>query len=310
LRAGSQKEEATRRFVDAKLLHISRRFVKKYQNLDEAEAEVKEEHSLKKEEAAGYRDFEEVARDLGEVIGVLWLSGTRELRLLYVLLLLSSSWIFGCWFGKLFHGLYFFILHISTGSRSIWQLSRLKIHRRVRWLANTVSETASLQIPYLLNVALSISSYLPAFPPSPSATFTLLSKMDHIFSSLLLGNDVESGETLPGFQSGRGVLSRTDMVRIKSLIEATRVQVVEVMGGGKGNTDAGAEDDTEMGEDTEMETDAETDGEKQSTWDGGEDDDEEEGHAMRMNVAKVYDRTLVQLGKSLSGDGVYDVGNG
>ena len=178
--------------------------------------------------------------------------------------------------------------------------------------ANTAFDTASLQIPYLLNVALSISSYLPSFTPSPSATFILLSKMDHIFSSLLLGQDVESGEALPGFQSGRGVLSRTDMVRIKSLVEATRVQVVEVMGGGKGTTATGAEADTEMGEETETETDAETEGERQSMWDGGEDDEdeEEEGHSMRMNVARVYDRTLVQLGKSLGGEGGYDVGNG
>ena len=60
----------------------------------------------------------------------------------------------------------------------------------------------------------------------------LLRKLDHAFASLLKGEDSVSGETLPGLENGRhskGAMSRTDMVRCKSLVEATRVQIVEVM---------------------------------------------------------------------------------
>jgi hypothetical protein len=76
----------------------------------------------------------------------------------------------------------------------------------------TVLGIASLQIPYLLNIAGSVNTYLPAFPPSPKATFGLLRKMDHAFSSLLKGEDNDTGEILPGFEGGmRGGMSKTDV---------------------------------------------------------------------------------------------------
>src|ERR1700712_5983959 len=46
---------------------------------------------------------------------------------------------------------------------------------------------ASLQIPYLLNVALVVTTYITAFPFSPKGTFAVLGKLDHAFSSLLKG---------------------------------------------------------------------------------------------------------------------------
>jgi len=126
--------------------------------------------------------------------------------------------------------------------------------------------------------------------------------MDHAFASLLIGTDIESGEVLPGFGQARsGDMSRTDMVRCKSLVEATRVRVVEVMGGLKRPVEDASETSEEIGEETEVET--ETDIEGASTWDG-----EDDGH--NMDVARVYENTLVQLGKSLSGSGGYDVSGG
>ena len=65
LRAGSAKEEAARRYVESRLLHISRRYTKKFQPHDASE------------DVHGYESMTEAAKDLGEVVDVLWLSGTR-----------------------------------------------------------------------------------------------------------------------------------------------------------------------------------------------------------------------------------------
>jgi hypothetical protein len=70
LKAGSNKEEITRRYVEDALLQISRRYVKKFQPEDmRGESETKG--------VKGYGKMGEVCRDLGEVVDVLWRSGTR-----------------------------------------------------------------------------------------------------------------------------------------------------------------------------------------------------------------------------------------
>ncbi|TVY29644.1 hypothetical protein LHYA1_G000857 [Lachnellula hyalina] len=208
LRAGSAKEDAARRYIESRLLHVSRRYTKKFQLLEEAE------------EVHGYESMSEVAKDLGDVVDVLWISGTP-----------------------------------------------------------------SLQIPYLLNVAGSVTSYLPAFPPSPTATFKLLRKLDHAFASLIKGEDSETGESLPGFEAGkRAGMSRTDMVRCKSLVESTRVLIVEVMSR-----------DPEIEKDTPEQSDMETDAMSVDENDHG--DGVEDEHD--MDVARVYEGTIVQLGEIL-----------
>lgn len=205
LKAGSAKEDAARRYVEGRLLHISRRYAKKFQP-ENGESDLK-----------GYVNMAEVAKDLGEVVDVVWLSGTP-----------------------------------------------------------------SLQIPYLMNIALSVTSYLSAFPPSPRATFGLLRKLDHAFASLLKGEDSVTGEILPGFSGGkRAGMTKTDMVRCKSLVEQTRVTVVDVMG-----KEPILERDVD-------ESGAETDVDMESTgW-----DPEEEKY--EMDVAQVYEQTIVQLGELL-----------
>jgi hypothetical protein len=70
LRAGSAKEEAARRYVEGRLLHISRRYTKKFQPPEEGE------------DVHGYESMSDVSKDLGEMVDVLWLSGTRMLPLL------------------------------------------------------------------------------------------------------------------------------------------------------------------------------------------------------------------------------------
>ncbi|KAI0189972.1 hypothetical protein EV127DRAFT_96991 [Xylaria flabelliformis] len=156
---GSRKEDYARDYVARKLLHISRRYVKKFGIPDPAD------------EVTGYETIDEVCHDLEEVVDVLWFSGTP-----------------------------------------------------------------SLQVPYLLNVALAFNTYLPSFPPVPQPTFTLLRKIDHCFASLLVGYDVKTKVPLPGFtstvdNSTKSRFSRTDMVRCKSLADETRMLVAVVMSG-------------------------------------------------------------------------------
>jgi hypothetical protein len=133
-----------------------------------------------------------------------------------------------------------------------------------------------------------VTSYLTAFPPSPKATFGLLRKLDHTFSSLLVGEDSVTGEILPGFSGGmRAGMSKTDMIRVKSLVEQTRVLVVDVMG-----KEPVLERDVEdSGVDTDVEMES-------TAWDP----DEEK---FEMDVARVYEQTIVQLGQSLESGTVF-----
>jgi hypothetical protein len=87
LRAGSSKEAAARRYVESKLLHISRRYTKKFQPPEEGE------------DVHGYDNMADVCKDLGEVVDVLWLSGTRK-SALTCLSLAEDSFNFG-WCSKL-----------------------------------------------------------------------------------------------------------------------------------------------------------------------------------------------------------------
>jgi hypothetical protein len=157
-----------------------------------------------------------------------------------------------------------------------------------------MGDLASLQIPSLLNIAGAVTTYISAFAPAPAATFGLLRKLDHAFVSLLKGQDSATGEALPGFGNGSGGLSRTDMVRLKSLAEATRVLVVEVM-----SKAPDAEEDG-LGE-SEMETaDMDLDVDEESTL--------EAGHG--MDVARVYASTIVKLGFLLPSYAISDAANG
>ncbi|KAG0652813.1 hypothetical protein D0Z07_0078 [Hyphodiscus hymeniophilus] len=217
LKAGSAKEAAARRYVENRLLQISRRYTKKFQPRMEGDG---------KNELLGYDNASDLCMDLGETVDVLWLSGTP-----------------------------------------------------------------SLQIPSLLNIAGAVTSYISAFPPAPAATFGLLRKLDHAFVSLLRGEDSVTGEILPGFSNGNGGFSRTDMVRLKSLVEATRVLVVEVMS----KVPTGEHDEPE---ESELETDGEMD------LDGASTVVESNG----MDAARVYAGTVVELGVLLPGNTAFDTG--
>lgn len=154
---------------------------------------------------------------------------------------------------------------------------------------------ASLQIPFLLNIAQTVQTSLPAFPYSPQSTFKLLNKLDLAFASLLQGSDVQTEERLPGFEGRRGKLSTTDKVRIRGTVERTRVAVVEVAG-----KDVPVDENTSMVQ-SATDTDEDMFSEDTSiteTREGG-------GHRRwEMDIARVYERTLVELGASLDTSGL------
>jgi hypothetical protein len=121
-----------------------------------------------------------------------------------------------------------------------------------------------------------------------------LRKLDHAFVSLLKGEDSVTGEILPGFDgSSSGGLSRTDMVRLKSLVEATRVLVVDVMSKTPEIEEIGAES-------SDMETDDMELDEESTVVEGG----------TSMDVARVYAGTVVELGTLLPSDAVFDAVSG
>lgn len=161
-----------------------------------------------------------------------------------------------------------------------------------------VSGTPGLQVPYLISLALLVGNVVTAMPPSPRSLFRLLGKLDHAFASLIQGRDVESGEVLPGFEGRRGV-SGTEKVRIRSLVERTRVGVVESFKRGEFEFEGVEEDGDRM----EVEEDDDG-GLVLENGDPNAEEDEEEDDSFDMQLARVYDRTIQELGDSLEEPGI------
>lgn len=135
--------------------------------------------------------------------------------------------------------------------------------------------------------------------------FLALRKLDFCFASLLSGEDIDTRETLPGFENGiRGVMTRTHMVRCKGIVEQTRTVVVGVMSK-QTEPEQQAERDSDEDEDDEddLVTEMETDTEPEMTHSAAEDRGfvdpnwEDEDDEVYMDVARVYERTLVKLGE-------------
>ena len=159
-----------------------------------------------------------------------------------------------------------------------------------------VSGTPSLQVPYLLNLGLVLSTIVASMPPTPKALFRVIGKLDHCFASLLQGRDVETGEALPGFE-GRSLkgVSGTEKVRIRSLVERTRVSVMETFK--RGEFEFEEPEEWEMEGEERMDEDTDMDGELVLEGDGFEEDEDED--SWDMSLARVYDRAVQELGDSL-----------
>ena len=120
----------------------------------------------------------------------------------------------------------------------------------------------------------------------------MLQKLDVAFSSLLKGRHAETGDALPGFESGRGKMSTTEKVRLRGLVACTRVTVIDVAAGGtSGTSETNSATDTEDG----IMIDANTE--------MGDEDDEDDVHnhhrRWEMELARVYERTIIELGIAL-----------
>lgn len=120
---------------------------------------------------------------------------------------------------------------------------------------------------FLLNIALTASSCLSAFAFCARATFDLLNTLDLALCSLLRGENVETGARLPGFEGSRGRLSTTEKVRLKSIIEKTRAGVLIATVG------------KQQASDPEVTP--------------------QDHEASDMEAARVYERSLEELGVSL-----------
>ncbi|KAL4994111.1 hypothetical protein BDV10DRAFT_10892 [Aspergillus recurvatus] len=149
-----------------------------------------------------------------------------------------------------------------------------------------VSGTPSLQIPYLISLAVLVNTYLPEYPFAEKATFRLLRKLDSFFASLILGEDAETGQPLPGFEGRRNVVSMTEKVRIKSITEMARVLVVEK--GDSREPDADGNDDFGDGEDND-----------EDEMDIGLDLEVDRPERWEMETARVYEKTIQLLGDEL-----------
>ncbi|KAJ4337323.1 hypothetical protein N0V95_008372 [Ascochyta clinopodiicola] len=196
------------------------------------------------------------------------------------------------------------LLGQEEGYRAFWEVAKdLDGLLNVVW----VSGSPNLQIPYLLNIAVLTADYLPQFHSttrSAQATFRLLSKLDFAFSSLLAGHDSSTGEALPGFEAGRSVAT-TDKVRLKGIVDRTRLTVVRVLSG-----ESVVGDDEDEDEDEAMDTNADGDQKRQAAGDqetvvfeGFEDneDEDEDQEWEERNIGSIYEKTIGELGDVLGG---------
>ena len=102
---------------------------------------------------------------------------------------------------------------------------------------------------------------------------------------------MESGQNLPGFEGGRGKLSTTEKVRIRGIVERTRLAVVEVSGRDESIDGVSriAESQTDTDEGPSMDEDDELS--------QGNEHDGSHGR-WEMEIARAYERTIVDLGAS------------
>lgn len=110
-----------------------------------------------------------------------------------------------------------------------------------------------------------------------------------------MGRDLETKEWLPGFENSmRAGLTTTDMVRCRSLVEQTRVLMVEVMSSGDFDDEEADDDDDGAGSQTDDTEAAFSDASdmRAPRWDIEED-------RMHLDAARIYENTIIQLGERL-----------
>lgn len=151
------------------------------------------------------------------------------------------------------------------------------------------------------------ADFLPHFhntTRSTQSTFRLISKLDYAFASLLTGHDSSTGESLPGFEAGR-LIATTDKVRLKGIVERTRLTVVRVLSGESvvGDDEGASEGeamDTDMDGDPKADARADPDTVVFEGFENNEDKDDDEDWEER-NIGSIYEKTIGELGDVLGG---------
>ncbi|KAG0638571.1 hypothetical protein HOY80DRAFT_1047252 [Tuber brumale] len=151
-----------------------------------------------------------------------------------------------------------------------------------------VSSTPSLQTQYLLQIANSFNDYISSFPPRFESALGLLDKLDRCFHSLITGPSAGSYAPLSPALSGSR-MSMTERVRLKSVIERTRLHVVGLAEGMEAPDPPTEEDVPDVG-------DRKPGHSLIDALDGGS---EEGGEALELELSRVYERSLVEIGESL-----------
>ncbi|KAI5785927.1 hypothetical protein EDC01DRAFT_662109 [Geopyxis carbonaria] len=153
-----------------------------------------------------------------------------------------------------------------------------------------ISSTPTLQTQYFLNIANSFNDYLYSFKPHFKSTFQLLDKLDRCFYTLITGRpaDPDVAPLSPAVSVFR--LNMTEKVRLKSVVERTRLNVVNLAESG-GSTAVSNEyidpDNSNLSEANSVHSDE----------DFYEIDDEE--LEWQVEVTKIYDRVLQEIGDEL-----------
>lgn len=145
----------------------------------------------------------------------------------------------------------------------------------------------------MLQMANSFNDYLASFPPDLKVTLRLLDTFDRCFYTLITGTSADPSTPLPpAFSISQ--MNMTEKVRLKSMIERTRLHVVKLLESGGGAPDPLTENAKFFGERNEQ-TDIDTENETEDDGRGSYADDEE----LEIEVSKVYERCMVQLGEGL-----------
>lgn len=135
-----------------------------------------------------------------------------------------------------------------------------------------ISNTPSIQIPYLLSLAGHFRDYLHSFT-FVTDSFRLARKFDLAFSRLLSAQDHLST-----------AITMTDKVRIRSLAQETRVEMTEVASKSGMSVDEDASSDDE-----DFDDDDTSDGDRNLN-----------NQSIAMSLGRVYEKTLEILGADLS----------
>ena len=152
------------------------------------------------------------------------------------------------------------------------------------------ADPATLQTHYLLQIANSFNDYISSFPPQLKPTLQLIDKLDRCFYSLATGSAVDTSTPLPSSLAAYR-MNMTERVRVRSVIERTRLHVIKLAEGEGAAPDPPTESAPDIGDR----------GDEEGIAGGasGDEDEEDENEALEIELSRVYDRSLTEIGESL-----------